>query len=201
MSDAWKRCSSCKKDIAFERTYYLCSVSTCTRKRTGMFFCSVECWEIHLPLMRHREAWAVEETAPTRAAWAASGGGDKAATPRSSSPNKVSQPVSKPSGPSVLRRTSSGATSAAPTRRVVEAKPKPAPAPKKTGPLEVLVVASRLKNYVREVHGFNTSDGVLDPLSAEIRRLIDKAVEKAAEDGRKTVLDRDFAFLRSRLKF
>lgn len=202
MSDVWKRCSSCKKDIGFERTYYQCSVSTCTRKRTGMFFCSVECWEIHLPLMRHREAWAVEETSPTRAAWAASQGGAEPSRRATPSPKSAPAAAPKAPGPSVLRRTSSGEkTAAASNRRVVESRPAASSKPAKSGPIEVLVVASRLKNYVREVHGFNTSDGVLDPLSNEIRRLIDKAIDNAKEDGRKTVLDRDLAFLRTRLKF
>ena len=27
-------------------------------------FCSVECWDVHLPMARHREAWSEERTAP-----------------------------------------------------------------------------------------------------------------------------------------
>jgi histone H3/H4 len=61
----------------------------------------------------------------------------------------------------------------------------------------VLVIASRLKSYVRERFGFNTSDAVLDVLSDELRRLCAQAAQNAREEGRKTVLDRDFAFLRS----
>src|SRR5689334_16036156 len=92
----WRRCSSCKKAIAFTATYYECSVSTCTRKRTGYVFCSVDCWETHLPMMRHREAWAVEETAPTKEAWAKElaaeqGGGSPA--PAASKPAPVSAPA------------------------------------------------------------------------------------------------------------
>ena len=162
----WKRCSSCKKDIAFEATYYLCNVSTCRKKRTGFVFCSVDCWEAHLPMMRHREAWAEEEKAPTEAQWKAeeAGEGDK--------PKRrvVAGPKDKPK------------------RRVVGAKPTPVP----DGPREVLIVASRLKHFIRETWGMNTSDGVLEPLSEEVRRLCMKAVEKAKEDGRKTVLERDF---------
>src|SRR5829696_5656919 len=65
----WSRCSACKKEIGFQTIYWVCSVSTCTRKRTGMVFCSVGCWEMHLPMMRHREAYAVEERSPSRAEW------------------------------------------------------------------------------------------------------------------------------------
>jgi len=49
----------------------------------------------------------------------------------------------------------------------------------------VLVVASRLKRFVREIYGMNTSDGVLGPLSDELRRLCARAVEAAKDDGRK----------------
>lgn len=63
----WKRCSICKKDIRFGATYYVCNVSTCNRKRTGLTFCSVECWDGHLGMARHRESWAEERTAPKSA--------------------------------------------------------------------------------------------------------------------------------------
>lgn len=63
---AWKACSSCRKPIGYDAVHYKCSVSTCNRKRTGLFFCSVECWDSHLPTARHREAWATEERSPKR---------------------------------------------------------------------------------------------------------------------------------------
>lgn len=59
------------------------------------------------------------------------------------------------------------------------------------GPKEVLIVASRLKEYVKAVSGYNTSDGVLGPLSEIVRIEVAKAIEKARAEGRKTVLDRD----------
>lgn len=62
----YKLCSECKRPIAFAADYYRCSVSTCNRKRTGLFFCSVSCWDAHVPMMRHRDAWAEKATAPTR---------------------------------------------------------------------------------------------------------------------------------------
>jgi hypothetical protein len=61
---AWKPCNVCKQPIALGATYWVCSVSTCNRKRTGLSFCSVSCWDAHLPFANHRESWAVEETAP-----------------------------------------------------------------------------------------------------------------------------------------
>jgi len=60
----WRRCSTCKSDIGFGKKHFVCSVSTCNRKRTGLAFCSVECWDAHLPTARHRDAWAVEKVSP-----------------------------------------------------------------------------------------------------------------------------------------
>jgi histone H3/H4 len=56
----WKPCSSCKKEIGFDAKYYECSVSTCTGLRTGYVFCSVQCWERHVPGAKHRDAAAVQ---------------------------------------------------------------------------------------------------------------------------------------------
>ena len=57
---------------------------------------------------------------------------------------------------------------------------------------EVLVVASKLKNYIKDKAGMKTSGNVLEVLSDRIRTLCDEAVASAERDGRKTVLDRDF---------
>ena len=57
---------------------------------------------------------------------------------------------------------------------------------------EVLVVASKLKEYIRKKSGMNTSATVLDALSSKLRALCDQAIENAKTDGRKTVMDRDF---------
>jgi histone H3/H4 len=58
---------------------------------------------------------------------------------------------------------------------------------------EVLIVASKLKNYIRSKSGMNTSATVIDALSSKVRQLCDQAIENAKQDGRKTVMDRDFA--------
>ena len=149
---AWRRCSACKQPIALGASHQVCSVSTCNRKRTGMVFCSVDCWEIHLPMANHREAWAVEATAPARAA--------------------AGPPATKP----------------APRRRAASSPPA---AKTSAAPTEVLIVASRLKDYVSAVSGFNTSDRVLEPLSRIVREVCDQAIRTAERAGRKTVLDRD----------
>lgn len=57
---------------------------------------------------------------------------------------------------------------------------------------EVLVVVSKLKNYIREKSGMNTAGSVADVLSDKIREICDRAMDAAKNDGRKTVMDRDF---------
>jgi hypothetical protein len=163
----WKRCSACKRPIPFGTTYYVCSVSTCNRKRTALRFCSVSCWEVHLPVARHREAWAEEREAPSaaEAARESAGGSAAAREPRR-----------------ILARPAPATPDASPSR---------APADGAAPPREVLVVASRLKEYVRAVSEMNTSDRVLGPLSDIVREVADRAIENARRDGRKTVLDRD----------
>jgi len=166
----WRRCSACKKPIALGAPYFACNVSTCNRKRTALAFCSVSCWEVHLPSANHREAWAVERSAPrTR----------EAETPDAGR-------AASASGASAER---------APRRRIVPSNPAPASAGRAEAsrpPEEVLVVASRLKDYVRAASGgMNTSDRVLEPLSDILRRVCDRAIENARREGRRTVLDRD----------
>lgn len=58
---------------------------------------------------------------------------------------------------------------------------------------ETLIVVSKLKNYIREKSGMNTSAAVAEVLTDKIRLMCDMAVENAKKDGRKTVMDRDFA--------
>ncbi|MFN7685349.1 MAG: hypothetical protein ACK5QT_08060 [Oligoflexia bacterium] len=64
MTTHWKKCTTCKKSIAHRALYWVCNVSTCNRKRTGLTFCSVECWDAHVPVLRHKESWAEERRAP-----------------------------------------------------------------------------------------------------------------------------------------
>lgn len=61
----WRKCSACKKDILEKAPYYRCSVSTCNQKRFDYAFCSVSCFERHLPSARHKDAAAINEVAPT----------------------------------------------------------------------------------------------------------------------------------------
>ncbi len=57
---------------------------------------------------------------------------------------------------------------------------------------EILVVASKLKKYIKEKSGMNTSGGVMPKISEKICELADRAIENAKNDNRKTVMDRDF---------
>src|SRR5205085_7721146 len=66
---SWKRCGVCKRELGFEAEFYECSVSTCTSGRSHPVFCSVTCWEQHVPVMRHRDAWAEQKRSPSRGPW------------------------------------------------------------------------------------------------------------------------------------
>jgi histone H3/H4 len=57
---------------------------------------------------------------------------------------------------------------------------------------ETLVVVSKLKSYIKSSADMNTSGNVAPKISAMVRSLCDRAVENAKNDGRKTVMDRDF---------
>lgn len=57
---------------------------------------------------------------------------------------------------------------------------------------EVLVVISKLKTYISSSSGMNTAGNVAPRLSEIIRGLCDQAIQNARNDGRKTVMDRDF---------
>lgn len=175
----WKHCSTCKAELPFRGRYHACNVSTCNRGRTALAFCSVECWDSHVPLLRHRDAWSVEKVAPSREEWER----EQAEEQREETGRAVrtAAPAS-PAAPEVPRDS------------VTEARGGPEPAPLRTDdlPRDVLVVASKLKAYVRARSGMNTSDAVLDKLSDTLRELCDRAIESAQRSGRKTVLDRDF---------
>lgn len=58
---------------------------------------------------------------------------------------------------------------------------------------EILIVASKVKSYIRSQSDMNTSASVLEVLSGKVRDLCNQAIENAKKDGRKTVMDRDFS--------
>lgn len=165
MENFWRKCSACKKPIALGARYYVCSVSTCNNPRTGYVFCSIDCFESHLPGARHREAGAIEKKAPLT--------------------------------PDIPDATPSGDAARSPTRTLVRPGTSTSSSVlKKAGPQEVLVIASRLKDYIQARSEYNTSASVMDVLSEHLRILCDRAIENARADGRRTVMDRDFDFLK-----
>lgn len=135
----------------------MCSVSTCQGKITNYVFCSVECWDSHLPIERHRadSAGAIERIAPR----------DFAATIAASS-----------SGPQkIIPKSTTQAISKSPVDD------------------EILVVVSKVRKYIADRSGLNTSAEVYETLTERIKRLCDRAIEHAQGQGRKTVMDRDFS--------
>lgn len=158
----YKQCSECRAPIAFSAEYFRCSVSTCNRKRTGLFFCSLSCWDAHVPMMRHRDAWAEKAKAPTREEYLA-----ELAEEREEEASKMA------------------ADEADKQRRIVGLSDDGLPK-------EALVVVSKLKSYVKARSGMSTSDGAMDVLSNHLRKLCDEAIRHAGTAGRKTVMDRDF---------
>jgi histone H3/H4 len=152
--NVWKKCSACKKNLLLGSKYYECSVSTCTSERTGYVFCTVACWESHVPGANHRaSAGAVEKSAP-----------------RSLESKRIII-----SGVSPATAATNGGSKSAMSN-------------------EVLVVVSKMKQYIKDVSEFNTSEDVNQALSNMIRISCDRAVEKAKASGRKTVMARDFSF-------
>jgi len=164
-ASTWKRCNNCKKPIAFASGYFTCNISTCNRKGTDFAFCSVSCWDAHVPVLRHRDAWADEQQAPTAAAWAAR---------QREQAERAAAPLPEPRPRAVASPTAATGRSSEPV------------------PHDVLVVVSKLKLYIRARSGMSCSDGVTDVLSDRLRALCDQAIDQARAMGRKTVLDRDF---------
>jgi len=177
MAETWRKCSACKNPISFNAKYWACSVSTCNRPRTGYVFCTVSCWDSHIAEARHRDAWADEKRAPSPEGWAK----EMAAHPEPApaAPKQVAQPGSAP-----VRRVVGDASPA--TAAAVEGNVQLADAER-----EILIVVSKLKKYIKDRSGFNTSDAVAEVLSDHVRAICDDAIRAAARDERKTVLDRD----------
>lgn len=159
----WRRCSNCKSEIALSARYWICSVTTCQRVRAPIQFCKPDCWAVHNEIENHRDGWAVEKTAPSTAEAPSA----PATTPRSTTP-------------SAPRAASSSVSRAA-----------PAASSSSGDGGDVLVVASRFKEFLAEVHGVRCSDDVFPTLSEHLRRLARESIETARKAGRKTVLDRD----------
>jgi len=181
----WRKCSSCKKPILHRTRHYVCSVSTCNRIRTGYVFCSVTCWDIHLPTMNHRSAWAEERTAP-----AYESKPQPVPTPHMPKNRTAgTQPTARPTQARVIRRRGNDDGTVIPIRSR-DTQPAGLAAPNPTGG-DILVVASRLKAHILANSSLKTSQDVLEILSDTLRALCDTAIQTAQANERKTVLDRD----------
>ncbi|MCB0364178.1 MAG: hypothetical protein H6624_13760 [Bdellovibrionaceae bacterium] len=56
---------------------------------------------------------------------------------------------------------------------------------------EVLVVTSKVKKFIKDAGGCNTSAETVAVLSEAVKILCQKGVDQAKKDGRKTVMARD----------
>jgi hypothetical protein len=194
MAEAWLKCSACRSDIAFGVKYFQCSVSTCNRARTRLVFCSVPCWDSHVATLRHRDAWAEDKIAPSKAAWERELADEPAELPRAlpMRPGGPPAPPTRPA-PALVATPATPPAAVAPPRRIVgEAPPAPAGiALQDVSDRDILIVVSKLKKYIKDRSGMNCSDAVAEVLSDHVRALADESIRAAGRDERKTVLDRD----------
>ncbi len=173
VAETWLKCSACKNPISFGAVHHVCSVSTCNRARTRLVFCTVSCWDSHVAMLRHRDAWAVEERAPSKERWE-----------RELAENLAAATASSPAKPSPIPAV----------RRTVES---PVPVSPHSVTLhraddqEILIVVSKMKKYIKDRSGMNCGDAVAVTLSDHVRAICDDAIRAAARDERKTVLERD----------
>ena len=191
MAETWLKCTACKNPISYGATHWVCSVSTCNRRATKYVFCTVSCWDSHVAVERHRDAWAVDARAPSKEAWererAANPEPEPAPRPAAAAPTAVRRVIDTPTQPvavPAVRRTEAPGASPSPTTaggslQLADAE------------REILIVVSKMKKYIKDRSGFNTSDAVAEVLSDHVRAICDDAIRAAARDERKTVLDRD----------
>ncbi len=190
-SDTWLKCSACRTEIAFGDLHWVCSVSTCNRNRMRLVFCSVECWDSHLSTVRHRDAAAIEERAPSQAEWQRRLAAEAAeVAPRPTPPLAAAPIAANPVTRRIVGEPTSNAAPPAPYQASAAAAPAAVTLVTVTD-RDMMIVVSKLKKYIKDRSGFNCSDAVADQLSDHVRAIADEAIRAAARDERKTVLDRD----------
>lgn len=127
------------------------------------------CFDSHVPGARHKNAYALEEMSPRTAECSAK----VDAVPRA--PVRIIPKAQPASSTMNFQSTQTGLVTD-----------------------EVLVIASRLKDYITARSGYNTSQSVMNVLSDHLRVITDRAIDTARAEGRKTVMDRDYDFLKSK---
>jgi histone H3/H4 len=183
-------------------------------------FCSLPCFEAHVPMLRHREAWAEEQRAPSFEAYQAQKIADDlaeneakqerlagAALKEQSIAGRAGRDKERPDRVVDSERLGrvdsnwdagvSARVSSVERQAATATGSKPAASKELTMSnevtKEVLVVISKVKSYIRAKSGMNTSDAVTEALSELVRSACEQAIEKAKSDGRKTVMARDIA--------
>jgi hypothetical protein len=199
VAETWLKCSACKNPIPFNATHWVCSVSTCNRARTRLVFCTVSCWDSHVAMLRHRDAWAVEARAPTKEAWdkeLAENPPEPAPAPKPAAAPAVRRVVDSPSAPMAVARPPVASSMAVAKPPVAPSSPAPAAAPgvvhlQEVVDRDILIVVSKVKKYIKDRSGMNCGDAVADVISEHVRAICDESIRAAARDERKTVLERD----------
>jgi hypothetical protein len=153
-------------------------------------FCSVACWDSHVAILRHRDAWAEEARAPSREQWRAEQA-EAMATPDRPAASPSPAPATARANPAPQPVRPAPAMPSGPQPQRVVATPPPANAATGDFEREILIVVSKMKKYIKDRSGMNCSDAVAEGLSDHVRAVCDDAIRAAGNDGRKTVLDRD----------
>src|SRR5262245_17781129 len=167
MAETWRKCNACKNPIPYHAKYWVCSVSTCNRPRTGYVFCTVSCWDSHIAEARHRDAWADEKRAPSKEAWER----ELASAPPEAAPaGSVARGPVAPAPPVVRRVVGEASPATAGNLQLADAE------------RDILIVVSKLKKYIKDRSGMNTSDAVAELLSDHVRAICDDAIRAAARE-------------------
>jgi hypothetical protein len=173
VAETWLKCTACKNPIPFNAMHWVCSVSTCNRPKFPLVFCTVSCWDSHVADARHRESWAVEAHAPSKAQWDQDHEPAPAPKPVVAAAPVVRRVVGEVASAPVVAATPGGVNLV----DVVDN--------------EMLIVVSKLKKYIKDRSGMNCGDAVAELLSDHVRAICDESIRAAARNERKTVLERD----------
>lgn len=129
----------------------------------------MKCFDAHVPVLNHRDAGAFERKSPSQVEFQQS---LEIQSQETKSPKVSTTPPSP--GHSTVPSSMNNAR-------------------ENMNSDEILVVVSKVKDYIRKKSGMNTSASVMEVLSNYVRASTDQAITQAEKNFRKTVLDRDFS--------